>query len=144
MTTKKAEKTVSGRFIAHPDGYGFVIAEDPSLEQDVFIPPTKTGTAIDGDTVRVRLVPSRRPRRKKGESSLEGEIFAIVSRAREAIVGKLFRQRKDIFVAPLDERYRYTVRLVDEQAKKVADGKNCGRLHRGTAGTRPASPGKDQ
>ncbi len=123
MTAKKAENIVTGRFIAHPDGYGFVVAEDPPREQDVFIPPTKTGTAIDGDTVRVRLVPSRRPRRKKGASSLEGEIFAIVSRAREAIVGKLFRQRKDIFVKPLDERYRYTVRLVDEQAKKVADGK---------------------
>lgn len=123
MTAKKAEKTVTGRFVAHPDGYGFVIAEDPPREQDVFIPPTKTGTAIDGDTVRVRLVPSRRPRRKKGESSLEGEIFAIVSRARESIVGKLFRSRQDIFVAPLDERYRYTVRLVDEQAKKVAEGK---------------------
>ena len=123
MTAKKAETIVTGRFVAHPDGYGFVIAEDPPREQDVFIPPTKTGTAIDGDTVRVRLVPSRRPRRKKGESSSEGEVLAIVSRARESIVGKLFRQRKDIFVTPLDERYRYTVRLVDEQAKTVADGK---------------------
>ena len=123
MARRKAEDTITGRFIAHPDGYGFVTAAEPALEQDIFIPPTKTGTAVDGDTVRVRLVPSSRPRRKKGESSLEGEVFAVVSRARETIVGKLFAYRQDIYVAPLDARYRYTVRLVDEPAQKVADGK---------------------
>ena len=89
------------------------------MDQDVFVPPGKVGSAVDGDTVRVRLVPSRRPRKEKG---LEGEIFAIVSRGRETIVGKLFRYRQDIYVAPLDERYRYTVRLTDKQARKVEDG----------------------
>ncbi|MCH7803277.1 MAG: ribonuclease R [Acidobacteria bacterium] len=122
MARKKPAETVTGRFVAHPDGYGFVIAEDPPLEQDVFVPPKKVGSAVDGDTVRVRLVPSRRPRKRKGLSSLEGEIFAIVSRGRETIVGKLFRYRQGIYVAPLDERYRYTVRLIDEQAKKIEDG----------------------
>ena len=120
---KKSADTVTGRFVANPDGYGFVIPEEPPLEQDVFVPPTKAGSAVDGDTVRVRLVPSRRPRRQKGESSLEGEVFAIVSRGRETIVGKLFRYRQEIYVAPLDERYRYTVRLIDEQAQKIEDGK---------------------
>ena len=122
MAQKKSAETVTGRFVAHPDGYGFVIAEDPPLEQDVFVPPNKVGSAVDGDTVRVRLVPSRRPRKRKGQSSLEGEIFAIVSRGRETIVGKLFRYQQGIYVAPLDERYRYTVRLIDEQAKKIEDG----------------------
>ena len=122
MARKKSAETVTGRFVAHPDGYGFVIAEDPPLEQDVFVPPTKVGSAVDGDTVRVRLVPSRRPQRRKGQSSLEGEIFSIVSRGRETIVGKLFRYRQGIYVAPLDERYRYTVRLIDEQAQRIEDG----------------------
>ena len=122
MAEKKSAETVTGRFVAHPDGYGFVIAEDPPLEQDVFVPPNKAGSAVDGDTVRVRLVPSRRPRKRKGQSSLEGEIFAIVSRGRETIVGKLFRFQQGVYVAPLDERYRYTVRLIDEQAKKIEDG----------------------
>ena len=122
MAGKKSAETVTGRVVAHPDGYGFVSAEDPPLEQDVFVPPNKAGSAVDGDTVRVRLVPSRRPQRRKGQSSLEGEIFAIVSRGRETIVGKLFRYRQGIYVAPLDERYRYTVRLIDEQAQKIEDG----------------------
>jgi len=122
MAQKKSADTVTGRFVSHPDGYGFVIAEEPPMDQDVFVPPSKVGSAVDGDTVRVRLVPSRRPRKEKGKSSLEGEIFAIVSRGRETIVGKLFRYRQDLYVAPLDERYRYTVRLTDKQAKKIEDG----------------------
>ena len=99
MAQKKSAETVTGRFVAHPDGYGFVIAEDPPLEQDVFVPPNRVGSAVDGDTVRVRLVPSRRPQKRKGQSSLEGEIFAIVTRGRETIVGKLFRYQKGIYVA---------------------------------------------
>jgi ribonuclease R len=122
MAQKKSADTVTGRFVSHRDGYGFVIAEDPPMEQDVFVPPSKVGSAVDGDTVRVRLVPSRRHGKRKGQSSLEGEIVTIVSRGRETIVGKLFRYRQDVYVAPLDERYRYTVRLTDKQAQKIEDG----------------------
>lgn len=44
---------VTGRFIAHPRGFGFVEVE--GWEQDVFIPEDKTGGAMHGDTVRVLL-----------------------------------------------------------------------------------------
>ncbi|MDA2927196.1 ribonuclease R [Acidobacteria bacterium AH-259-G07] len=123
MARRKTQATVTGRLVCHPDGYGFVIPEDASLSGDVFIPPQKMGSAVDGDTVGVRLVPPRRARRKKEKGSLEGEIVRVISRAREAIVGKLFRYRKDTYVAPLDQRYHYMVRLVDARAEKVADGK---------------------
>ena len=121
MLQKKSKGTVKGRLACHPDGYGFVIPEDPKLEEDVFVPPKKMGNAVDGDTVRVRLIPSRR-RRKKGRGSLEGEVVEVLSRGRETLVGKLFHHRQDIYVAPLDSRYYYTVRLVDEEAKKIKEG----------------------
>jgi len=38
-------------------------------------------------------------------------------------VGKLFHSRQDVFVAPLDGRYYYTVRLVDKEAKQIEEGK---------------------
>ena len=122
MTRMKSPDSVTGRLVCHPDGYGFVIAEDPVLQEDIFIPPKKMGTAVDGDTVRVRLVPSGPTRRRKGKSSLEGEVYEVLSRARESIVGKLFHYRQDVYAAPLDSRYYYTVRLVGEGAKKVEDG----------------------
>ena len=117
----KGKPTVTGRLVCHPDGYGFVIADAPELEEDVFIPPKKMGDAVDGDTVRVRLVPSQR-RRKKGKGSTEGEVYEVLSRGRETLVGKLFHYRQDVYVAPLDSRYYYTVRLVDEEAKQVEEG----------------------
>ena len=121
MKRPKHQGLVKGRLVCHPDGYGFVIAEDPKLEEDVFIPPKKMGDAVDGDTVRVRLIPSRR-RRKKGKGSLEGEVYEILSRGRETLVGKLFHYRQDIYVAPVDSRYYYTVRLVDEEAREIKEG----------------------
>jgi ribonuclease R len=121
MAKLKTSGMVKGRLVCHPDGYGFVIAEDPILEEDVFIPPKKMGDAVDGDTVRVRLIPSQQ-RRRKGKGSLEGEVEKVLSRGRETLVGRLFHQRQDIYVAPLDSRYYYTVRLVDEEAKKIEEG----------------------
>ncbi len=47
------DEYVTGRFLAHPRGFGFVEVE--GWEQDVFIPENKTGTAMHGDTVRVLL-----------------------------------------------------------------------------------------
>jgi len=121
MPSIKSQGTVNGRLVCHPDGYGFVIAEEPKLEEDVFIPPKKMGNAVDGDTVRVRLSPSR-SRRKKGSGSMEGEVVKVLSRGRETLVGKLFHHRQDVYVAPLDTRYHYTIRLVDEKAKKIKEG----------------------
>jgi ribonuclease R len=122
MPQDKSKGTLIGRLVCHPDGYGFVIAQEPERDEDVFIPPKKMGDAVDGDTVRVRLVPSHR-RRKKGQGSLEGEVYEVLLRGRETLVGKLFHYRQDVFVAPLDSRYYYTVRLVDEEAKRIEEGK---------------------
>ncbi len=121
MSREKSQGTLTGRLICHPDGYGFVIAEDPRLDEDIFIPPKKLGDAVDGDTVRVRLTPSHR-RRRKGKGSLEGEVFEVISRGRETLIGRLFHHRKEIYVAPLDSRYPYSVRLMDEDARQIKEG----------------------
>ena len=120
---KKAKKAVTGRLIGHPDGYGFVIPDDVTLGGDVFIPPKKMGNAVDGDTVRVRLSATPQGGRKKRGGGPEGEIVKVLSRARETVVGRVFHHERYSYVAPLDLRYRYSVRLLDEEAKKVAEGK---------------------
>lgn len=118
---QKGIGAITGRLVCHPEGYGFVIPEDSSLGQDVFIPPKKMGSAVDGDTVRVRVSPSRRGRKRDGKS-LEGEVLEVVSRARQTLVGKLIRYRKETCVAPLDPRYHYTVTIQDDKADEIPDG----------------------
>ena len=48
---------ITGTFLGNKKGFGFVTREtEPGKEkqQDLFIPETETGTAMDGDTVRQR------------------------------------------------------------------------------------------
>ncbi len=118
---------VHGRLACHPDGYGFVVPDDPNASGDIFIPPGKMRNAAHGDQVAVRIGatdskqvggrPSRKPRQGP-----EGEVVKVLARAREELIGKVFRYRQEVFVAPLDPRYRYTIRLVDERADSLEDG----------------------
>ena len=120
MTFKKTGKTVTGRLSSHPDGYGFVIPKDNSFEEDIFIPARKMGSATDGDQVLVRL---SRLGYRRGKRSVSGEIIKVLSRARQVIVGKLFRHHKDAYVAALDDRYHHVVRVVGDKIQHVANGK---------------------
>src|SRR5512132_2137836 len=107
--------TITGRLTCHPDGYGFVIPDDPTVAGDVFIPPKKMRNATHGDQVTVRLTDGHTPRRgRQARSSLEGEVVKVVSRARDVLVGRVFHYKDEVYVAPLDPRYHYTIRLVDE------------------------------
>ncbi|MFC2114136.1 ribonuclease R [Bacteroidota bacterium] len=59
-------------------GYGFVSCLQ--FEEDIFIPPKETGTAFNGDTVRIELF-----RRGKGKK-VEGRVVEVVQRARNEFV----------------------------------------------------------
>src|SRR6185437_4691022 len=49
----KDRNLVVGRFVAHRDGYGFVVPESPraDLDGDLFIPPDRAGEAMHADRV---------------------------------------------------------------------------------------------
>ena len=124
---KSKPTTVNGRLACHPDGYGFVVPEDASIGGDIFIPPKRMRNATHGDQVSVRLIEDGyRGRRGGGKGRgprLEGEIVKVLTRARDVIVGRLFRFKGDAYAAPLDPRYHYTIRLVDDGAEDVPDGR---------------------
>ncbi|MBI4445677.1 MAG: ribonuclease R [Acidobacteria bacterium] len=106
---------ITGRLSRHPDGYGFVIPEDPLLGEDVFIPSHRMGNASHGDYVVALAQPRRqtgRPRGRRG--GYEGEIIQVLAWGRDSIVGKLVRFRDTFFVAPLDARMHFTVRIRSE------------------------------
>ncbi|MGH9338288.1 MAG: ribonuclease R [Acidobacteriota bacterium] len=126
--------TVTGRLTCHPDGYGFVVVEDPAVK-DIFIPPRKMKNATHGDEVLVQILPQRkrqvrgrtRRRSQKGSprasSGPEGEVVKVISRARDLIVGKLFAYRREFYLAPLDVRYHHSVRMIGDIPDNAREGK---------------------
>jgi ribonuclease R len=75
---------VTGKFQAHPSGYGFVLAEKKG-DPDIFVPIAGRLDAMDGDTVAVRVSPPAGKRKQTGKR--EGVIIRIVERAQTKIVG---------------------------------------------------------
>ena len=73
------KKTILGKISVHIKGFGFVTPQDASLE-DVFIPISKLGDAIDGDIVEISVT-GRSPK------GLEGEIVSIKKRNKNTLVG---------------------------------------------------------
>ena len=61
--TERIRETVTGKLTMTGSGYGFVapesIGENGKKPEDIFIPPQFVNGALDGDTVRVSLLPPR-------------------------------------------------------------------------------------
>jgi ribonuclease R len=77
---------VSGRIVAHRDGYGFLVPDSPipRVEGDLFIGRDNLGDAMHGDHVLARIV------RRRADGRAEGRVVQIVEREHPALVG-LFR-----------------------------------------------------
>lgn len=87
---------VTGRLQVTRGGDGFVIPEPAG--QDVFIPGSRLGSAMDGDRVVAR-VEGRRPGRQP-----HGRIIKVLDRAHPTIVGTFHRAPKLSYVVPRDPR----------------------------------------
>ncbi len=82
----KKKRTMIGTFCATKKGFGFADVEGE--EEDFFIPAEKTGSAMDGDTVEIRLLTGK-GRRKGGSrgARVEGSVVKVLKRAIKAVVG---------------------------------------------------------
>ncbi len=96
--------TITGRLIAHRDGYGFVVPERliAGLEGDLFIPASRMGDAMHGDRVQVR-VERRRPG-EGGGTRAEGTIVRVLDRAHATVVGVFRYGSGGNTVAPYESR----------------------------------------
>jgi ribonuclease R len=77
---------LTGRMVAHRDGYGFVVpdAPVPRMEGDLFIGRDNLGDAMHGDRVSARI------ERRRADGRAEGRVVRILERAHATVVG-LFR-----------------------------------------------------
>jgi ribonuclease R len=86
---------VVGTLTRHRDGYGFVARLDRQGE-DVFVPPAEAAKALDGDLVRVEIVPAPRGRTM-------GRIREVVERRRRWLIGTYHARGPSSFVVPSDD-----------------------------------------
>jgi ribonuclease R len=96
---------ISGRLIAHRDGYGFLVPDTPipRMEGDLFIGRDGLGDAMNGDKVLARI------ERRRADGRAEGRIVQIVEREHPTVVG-LFRYGPNgNVVLPYDARILHEV-----------------------------------
>ena len=95
---------VTGRLVAHHDGYGFVVPESPrrDLDGDLFIPPNQSGDAMHGDRVIARI--ERRHPGREGAGRAEGRILRVLGRAHPTVVGVFRYGARGNVVLPYEAR----------------------------------------
>ncbi len=85
---------IVGTLTRHRDGYGFVARLDRQGE-DVFVLPSEAAKALDGDLVRVEIVPAPQGRTR-------GRILEVVERRRRWLLGTYHARGTSSFVVPSD------------------------------------------
>jgi ribonuclease R len=98
---------VSGRIVAHRDGYGFLVPESPipKVEGDLYIGRDNLADAMHGDHVLARIV------RRRADGRAEGRVVQIVEREHPTLVG-LFRYGPNgNVVLPYDTRILHEVAI---------------------------------
>jgi ribonuclease R len=112
----KSRNLIDGTIVLHRDGYGFVIPSQKieSLGSDVFIPPSMTGSAMNGDKVQIEIL------LHKPGGRAEGRVVNVTKRVRDTIVGQLRFDGKVFFVAPMDEKLPAKI-LITEDAPEHKD-----------------------
>jgi len=92
---------VVGQLSMTAKGFGFIIPDERESEEDtdVFVPGGSLESAMNGDRVVARLVPSPQSGRSR-----EGEIIRIVTRANTRVVGNFAASEGFAFVTPDDRK----------------------------------------
>jgi len=108
-----ARDAIEGTILIHRDGYGFVIPKEriQGIDSDIYIPPALTGSAMNGDKVKVEITV-----RKQGGRA-EGRVVSVEKRARDTIVGQLRFDGQTFFVAPADEKLPEKIVITNDAAE---------------------------
>lgn len=123
MKKSKKEIRMQGTFLANARGFGFVTTEE--LEKDLFIPEGMTGTALDGDVVEVRLLPSFdgncMPAGKDGRRQ-EAEVVSVLERKTTFLVGTFYGRNGTGSVIPDNRKISSDVRIPDGSTLGAVNG----------------------
>ncbi len=108
-------RALTGTFISHAKGFGFVEIE--GREEDLYIPEGKTGGAFHKDTVEVALLPETEGKRQ------EAQVVRIVTRGMKQIVGTYDRAKEHYgFVVPDNNKLPQDIFVPKEHSKGAMSG----------------------
>jgi ribonuclease R len=99
---------IAGRLVAHHDGYGFVVPDEPmpGVEGDLFIGRDHLGDAMHGDRVLARI------ERRRADGRAEGCIVEIVEREHPTVVGLFRYGPHGNYVLPYDTRILHEILIL--------------------------------
>jgi ribonuclease R len=98
---------VSGRIVAHRDGYGFLVPDKPipRVEGDLFIGRDAMADAMHGDRVLARV------ERRKADGRADGRIVQVLERENPTVVGLFRYGPHGNVVLPYDTRIQHEVTI---------------------------------
>ena len=100
---------VSGRVIAHRDGFGFF---DPDDDGDtLYLHDRQMRKVFHGDRVLVAVMPPSR----HSKSKREARIVEVLERTHQRLIGRLREQAGVKFVTPEDDRFLHEILIPDDQ-----------------------------
>jgi ribonuclease R len=107
------QKYVTGKLDMKTTGKAYMIRENAD---DVFIAAGNTGTALDGDMVKVMLFP-RRPQRKP-----EGKVIEVVERSKKQYVGVVDKIKNFAYVIPDGNKTPVDIFIPSENLNGATNG----------------------
>ncbi|MEY4903478.1 MAG: ribonuclease [Bacteroidota bacterium] len=96
-------------------GAAYVVCD--GLESDIYVPARFTNFALQGDTVKVRLLPQRGNKRR-----MEGEVVEVVTRANEYFIGTYRVLRRYALVLPDNQNVPFDIFIDFKDNKGAEDG----------------------
>src|SRR6202789_3283914 len=103
----KDPNLVSGRIVAHRDGYAFLVPDTPMprVEGDLFIGRDGLGDAMHGDRVLARIS------HRRADGRAEGRVVQIVKREHPTVVGLFRYGPHGNVVLPYDTRLHHEIAI---------------------------------
>lgn len=115
VKAKKSDKELTGTFISHPKGYGFV--EIDGRDDDLYIPENYVNGAFHKDTVKVALLSGKSGKRQ------EAQVVEILARGMKRIVGIFDKSNKNYgFVIPDNTKLADDIFVPTERSKGAVSG----------------------
>jgi len=105
---------ISGIVQGHPNGFGFILPDDPK-EEDIFLGPKNFRTAMHGDTVLCRV------EKTQADGKRSGSVVRVVTRGRNSVIGLFESRGKGGVLIPVEKRI---TQLFDVQVGDTLRAKN--------------------
>jgi ribonuclease R len=109
---------IIGTFRANPRGFGFVTPLEPSLQGDLFIPPSATAKAMTGDIVAAKVV---KEGKRAGQIRCSGRVVEILERAQNRVVGTLVKRPEGWVLEPDGKGFIEPISVDDVTAKNARE-----------------------